>query len=227
MKPVLICPKNLVLEIPADTTTNATGTASAQDGCSSVTVRYSDLVTTNCGNTRVIERTWTATDQCGNSTNCVQTITVTDTTPPTIACSTKTTVASGDAWAFTQPVASDNGGLVTVQPLTTVTNVTSQTACNVTRTWLAIDACGNTNICQQTIELTSTAPPFLKLQWVNPGTLMLSWSATGCQVESSDSLISPNWAAMTVTPLTINGQNTIQFSPVNTRKFYRLRKIGP
>jgi len=227
LKPVLICPKNFVLELPADTTTNATDVASAQDGCSAVTLRYNDLVTTNCGNTRVIARTWTATDQCGNSTNCIQMITVRDTTPPTIACPTNTTVPSGGAWFFTQPVASDNSGSVTVQALTTVTNVISQTACDVTRTWLAIDACGNTNTCQQTIEVTCASPPILKLKWVNPATLMLSWTATGCQVEASDSLTSPNWAAMAVTPLVINGQNTTQFAPANTRKFYRLRKIGP
>jgi len=227
LKPVLICPKNFVLELPADTTTNATGVASAQDGCSAVTLRYNDLVTTNCGNTRVIARTWTATDQCGNSTNCIQMITVRDTTPPTIVCPTNTTVVSSNAWSFTQPVASDNSGSVTVQALTTVTNVISQTACDVTRTWLAIDACGNTNTCQQTIEVTCASPPILKLKWVNPATLMLSWTATGCQVEASDSLTSPNWAAMAVTPLVINGQNTTQFAPANTRKFYRLRKIGP
>jgi hypothetical protein len=46
-------------------------------------------------------------------------------------------------------------------------------------------------------------------------------------VESSDSLTSPNWAAMAVTPLVINGQNTTQFAPGSTRKFYRLRKTGP
>src|SRR5207249_3984008 len=85
-KPTITCPSDLVLECPADTTTNATGVATAQDTCSAVTVRYADSVTNNCGNTKVIARTWTATDACGNSNSCVQKITVVDTTKPTITC---------------------------------------------------------------------------------------------------------------------------------------------
>jgi len=45
---------------------------------------YSDSVSNGCGGTKVVSRTWTATDQCGNSTNRVQTITVRDNAPPTI-----------------------------------------------------------------------------------------------------------------------------------------------
>src|SRR5207244_499202 len=83
-RPTLLCPPDLVLECPADTTTNATGLASAQDTCSAVTIRYTDALTNNCTGTKVIARTWTATDECGNSASCVQTITVRDTTKPTI-----------------------------------------------------------------------------------------------------------------------------------------------
>src|SRR5213592_2826493 len=62
------------------------GHATAQDTCSAVTIRYSDVVSTPCGNAKVIARTWTATDGCGNSASCVQTITVRDTVKPTITC---------------------------------------------------------------------------------------------------------------------------------------------
>src|SRR5207248_1665592 len=75
---------NLLLECPASTATNATGVATATDGCSSVTVAYSDSMSTNCGSARVITRTWTATDQCGNSASAVQTITVQDTSKPSL-----------------------------------------------------------------------------------------------------------------------------------------------
>src|SRR5207247_1341770 len=84
--PTITCPANLTLECPADTSTNATGVATAQDTCSSVTVTYSDSVTNNCGGTKIIARTWVATDACGNSSRCVQTITVRDTTPPSLLC---------------------------------------------------------------------------------------------------------------------------------------------
>src|SRR5262249_16590632 len=83
--PALILPANLVLECPAtDTSTNSTGVATATDGCGSVTITYNDVVTTNCGQTKVVPRTWTAIDSCGNSTNALQTITVRDTIRPSL-----------------------------------------------------------------------------------------------------------------------------------------------
>ena len=45
---------------------------------------FSDVVTNNCANTKVIARTWRATDPCGNQSSGVQTITVQDTTAPSI-----------------------------------------------------------------------------------------------------------------------------------------------
>src|SRR5207244_1040263 len=68
------------------TSTNNTGIATASDTCSSVSISYSDSVSNNCGGTKVISRTWTATDACGNSSSCVQTITVRDITSPNITC---------------------------------------------------------------------------------------------------------------------------------------------
>src|SRR6185369_10890461 len=84
--PVLSTPPDLVLEYPAYTTVANTGTATAQDGCGSAVVTYSDSVSNRCAGTKVITRTWTASDLSGNTTNGVQMITVTDTTPPTIVC---------------------------------------------------------------------------------------------------------------------------------------------
>src|SRR5678815_1390479 len=54
--PALTMPANLTLECPAVTTTNNTGVATAQDGCSTVTIAYSDVVSSNCANTKVISR---------------------------------------------------------------------------------------------------------------------------------------------------------------------------
>src|SRR2546427_7711046 len=59
-KPTITCPPDLVLDCPADTSTNATGVATAQDTCNQVTVRYSDSVSNGCSGTSVILRTWTA-----------------------------------------------------------------------------------------------------------------------------------------------------------------------
>src|SRR5207248_3217359 len=90
--PTITCPANRTLECPANTTTNATGMATASDGCSAVSISYSDSVSNTCGGTYVLSRTWVASDQCGNTRSCLQTITVRDTTPPIITCPTNTTL---------------------------------------------------------------------------------------------------------------------------------------
>jgi len=73
-----------MLECGASTSPSATGTATAWDGCSGVTVTYSDSVSNSCGGSKVISRTWTATDQCGNIARALQTITTRDTMPPSL-----------------------------------------------------------------------------------------------------------------------------------------------
>src|SRR6185369_6448330 len=82
--PTITAPANLTLECPAVTTTNATGVATASDGCGSVVIAYSDVVSNSCAGAKVISRTWTATDQCNNKSSAVQTITVRYTTKPTL-----------------------------------------------------------------------------------------------------------------------------------------------
>src|SRR5439155_599061 len=76
--PRITCPTNVVLQCPANISTNATGMATATDACSSVTIAYSDSVSNTCGGAQLIYRTWTAIDACSNSATCVQTITVRD-----------------------------------------------------------------------------------------------------------------------------------------------------
>src|SRR5439155_16212384 len=154
LKPILTCPASLVLECPADTSTNATGVATAQDTCSALTIRYADAVTNNCGGTRSIARTWTATDDCGNSASCVQTITVRDTLKPSLACpqdlvlecpitDTRTNV-TGVA------TAQDGCSAVTITYSDAVSTNCGATRV-LTRTWTATDPCGNTISCVQTI----------------------------------------------------------------------------
>lgn len=80
--PVIICPADVTLECPADTSVEVNGSATAGDVCGTVKVTHSDQWQPACGNTGTLTRTWTATDECGNSSSCAQTITVVDTTPP-------------------------------------------------------------------------------------------------------------------------------------------------
>jgi len=165
ISPALILPANLTLECPAVTTTNNTGAATAQDGCGAVTVSFSDAVTTNCANTKVIARTWTASDACGNATNGIQTITVRDSTPPTLTlpanltleCPAVTTTNNTGVAA-----AQDGCGAVTVGFSDVVSNSCAGTRV-IARTWNATDACGNTASGVQTITVRDITRPTLIL----------------------------------------------------------------
>src|SRR5205823_14128752 len=159
--PTITCPPNLVLECPANTSTNVTGMATAQDGCGSVTIGYSDSVSNNCGGTKVITRTWIATDGCGNSAACVQTITVRDITPPTITCPPNVTLeCPADTRTNLTGVATaqDGCGAVTISYPDSVSNNCGGTKV-ILRTWTATDACGNSTNCVQTITVRDTTPP--------------------------------------------------------------------
>jgi uncharacterized delta-60 repeat protein len=73
--------------------------------------------------------------------------------PLVLACATNKTVQCGSAWTFDSPVATN----LTLTVLNTVTNGTCPTI--IIRTWQAIDACGNTNACSQTVTVLDTTPP--------------------------------------------------------------------
>src|SRR5262249_10510162 len=150
-KPTITCPPNLDLECPAVTTTNATGMATATDGCGSLTITYSDLVTHNCSGTKVIARTWTATDACSNASSRVQTITVRHTIKPTLICPTNIVLecpADTRTNVTGTATATDGCSAVTVTYSDQV-----QTNCGATkviaRTWTASDQCGNSTSCVQ------------------------------------------------------------------------------
>src|ERR1051326_7108228 len=91
LPPTITCPSDTTVECGSDTSTNATGSASATPGtCSDVTVSFTDNTTpgANCAVDKiktVVTRTWTASNACGIAT-CDQTITVKDTTAPVISC---------------------------------------------------------------------------------------------------------------------------------------------
>ena len=53
----MTCPADVVLECPADISTNKNGVATALDACGAVTITYSDSVSNSCGGTKIISRT--------------------------------------------------------------------------------------------------------------------------------------------------------------------------
>ena len=141
--------------------------------------------------------TWTITDCLGTTVVCTQQVTVVDTTPPVITCSSNKVVQCGTAWNFDTPTAVDSccGTNVTISVATTVTNSPSCPLV-VTRTWLAIDCCGNTNSCSQTVSVEDTIPPTvfcpsnIVIYTCDTNAMMVTWSVTATDTCSSVTITS-------------------------------------
>ncbi|MSR63205.1 MAG: HYR domain-containing protein [Planctomycetes bacterium] len=152
--PSISCPGNVSIDCSASTDPSSTGSASATDDCSGVAnVSYSDSVNqpnASCAS-RVITRTWTATDGCGNSSSCAQTITVTDTTAPTISCPANVTANGRGACCI--PVNIGTASATDDCSGATVTSNAPAQFCvgTTTVTWTATDGCGNASTCTQTV----------------------------------------------------------------------------
>jgi len=152
----LSCPDDVELECGSDTTPDSTGKATGSSNCGAVDVTFSDSFEEACGNTGVITRTWTATDQLsGNSTSCKQKITIVDKTAPTFDnCPTDVDLGCNPTSipGAANVTASDTCGTATVTPVVE----DSADGCDHTRTitYTAEDACGNKNTCVQRITWT-------------------------------------------------------------------------
>ena len=152
---------------PSTATINgALGTASATDACATPTITSTDGAVQSNGCARSQTRTWTATDGCGNTATTSRTATWTfDVTPPTITatgnalglgCNPSTATIDG---ALGTATATDACGTPTV---TSTDGAVSTTGCgrSQTRTFTAVDGCGNTATTARTATWTVdvTAP---------------------------------------------------------------------
>jgi hypothetical protein len=162
-KPKITCPKDVTVECNTSIDPSVTGTATATDNCGSPKVSYVDSVGLGtCPNTKLISRTWTATDSAGNSASCVQTITVVDTTPPTIGGQgANATIECPAIPVFTAPTAKDN---CDPKPQVIVVSDVTTPGCGGTYsrtiTWVAQDCTGNkSGTVSQTITVVDTTPP--------------------------------------------------------------------
>src|SRR6185369_9420505 len=154
----------------ADATIECTATPSftaptASDACNTVTVQQIGSDVTG-GNTcaKTTTRTWIAVDGCGNSSSTVsQIITQTDTTAPVIGTAgADATIECTATPSFTAPTASDACNTITVQQVGG--DVTGGSSCGITitRTWIAVDACGNSSsTVSQTINQIDTQAPVI------------------------------------------------------------------
>ncbi|HSU56210.1 MAG TPA: hypothetical protein VLT36_19280, partial [Candidatus Dormibacteraeota bacterium] len=78
--------------------------------------------------------------------------------PPPITCSTNKTVLCGTAWTFDPPT--ETGPCGTNLSITVLSTITNGTDCSgiITRTWRIIDACNNTNSCNQIVTVQRLGP---------------------------------------------------------------------
>jgi len=177
--PVITCPRDVTLECPADTSVGATGRATATDACGSVAITLTDVWTPGCGNTGILTRTWTATDECGNRSVCVQTITVVDTTPPVfrnppadvvVECDGSGNTGELNAW-LASAVAEDTCGDVTItHDFAGLSDECAATGL-VSVTWRAVDECGNTSTTSATFTIVDTTAPVVNSLSANPSVL--------------------------------------------------------
>jgi formylglycine-generating enzyme required for sulfatase activity len=155
--PTIVCPNDVILECPADTSVAANGSATATDNCDdSPAITYSDVISGTCP--KIIERTWTATDAADNSSSCVQVITVVDTTPPVITgVPADETVECDSVPPPVEPTATDNcDSNVPVIFNETRTDGDCPSRYTLTRTWTATDDCGNSTTETQVITVQDT-----------------------------------------------------------------------
>ena len=173
--PELTIPSDVTVECSDDSSTTATGVATATDTCSTtIDITSSDVTTPGaCDGEFTITRTWIATDECGNTTSLDQVITVQDTTAPevtnpdgdldvTIECSD--TDALDDALNL-EPTVTDNGSNNIITTLVSDDTVQDPNCANAsvrTRTWTFDDGCGNiSDVFTQVITIVDTTAPVL------------------------------------------------------------------
>jgi hypothetical protein len=161
--PEVIAPDHAVVACGGDTSPAALGTAVASDNCEpEIALTYRDVIVDgDCDGSYIIERVWRAEDGCGNAAEATQTITVQDTEAPVLSTPPDVTVGCG---VSTDPA---NTGAATasdacsgVASLTYADDVDGTT---ISRTWTAVDGCGNRASAVQTI-ITSgggNTPPII------------------------------------------------------------------
>ncbi|MBK6929473.1 MAG: HYR domain-containing protein [Saprospirales bacterium] len=138
----------------------------ATDNCTSpVDVEYAEVVTPgDCANSYTITRTWSAVDACGNATSFTQTITIDDNEAPEFSGLPTQANVTGDCTddlpAVPAVTATDNcTSPVDVEFFETIAPGDCANSYVITRTWSAVDACGNATSFTQTISIDDNEAP--------------------------------------------------------------------
>ena len=192
--PTVIAPADVTVEcdmVPMP------GTPTVTDMCdmNPTVVFTTNTVPGTCANEYVITRTWTATDVCGNVASGDQVITVQDNIFPTITGTLPANVTVECNAIPTPPtsgtdiVGADNCGIASFDYLETSTQGIDADLCSfydyaLTRTWTAIDMCGNTTVHTQIIMVedgnnpTMTRPVNLTVNCENVNNLAVTGQPT-------------------------------------------------
>ncbi|MEQ1743809.1 MAG: choice-of-anchor Q domain-containing protein [Saprospiraceae bacterium] len=140
-------------------------TPTATDNCDAVVaITYNGQTTTagTCANAYTLTRTWTATDNCGNTRTITQRIAVVDNGKPVFTSFPENTTITCNETppAVGNPTASDGCGNTTVTYLgQSSTGGSCPGNHQLKRTWRATDACGNSTVATQTIQVSDVGAP--------------------------------------------------------------------
>jgi hypothetical protein len=182
--PMIVCPANISVNCGAPNDPTVTGEATATDnseacgGTVPIMITSADAFTPGCGNSGLIERTWTATDVCGNMAVCTQEITVTDiinvtncpASPPTInGCSSDDVFPTSmlpftlvDSTITLSQFMAEGGSANDDCSSGVITYSDSESgSCptTVTRTFTVTDGCANATNCIQVFSIDDTTFP--------------------------------------------------------------------
>lgn len=142
--------------------------AEAFDNCDNqVDIDFTETIVADSACHFMIEREWIAIDNCGNTASAIQMISVIDSLAPilhhvptdtTIACEDMEFYLADTLHVFATDNCTTNLELIYNEVLEEGGNSCSQT---LTRTWEAVDDCGNIVIATQTVNIIDFAAPIL------------------------------------------------------------------
>ena len=173
--PVVTAPADLLLE--CDDPVPAPGGATAEDACDGALTPtlVSDVSVGDICTGITITRTWNATDACNNTGSAQQIIEILpDTEPPVLTVPADVTVECSDDTSPAgtgQATAVDACSTVTVSFVDSIAAGSCPAESVITRTWTAVDACGNDVSDVQIITVVDTTPPVISCGGV-PGVLL-------------------------------------------------------
>ena len=128
-----------------------------ENACGSVTFTQINNQIDDCPFIMVVERQWVANDGF-NTTVCTQTITVTDTEGPSIAANVEETLSCDDLNEMLA-TAEDCSGVVSLTFTQDLQSGTCSNPGSVSRTYTAIDGCGNVSTFDQILNVIDEEAP--------------------------------------------------------------------